>query len=113
MIRAMIEGLPGVMVRPSSNPCGCLFFCFNKEEIDEKPGRSAAREKAWQLLVKVGISEEEKEYPSRLSGGQQQRLAIARALTMDQGKIVEVGTPAHFFTAPREDRTKLFLKQVL
>ena len=36
-----------------------------------------------------------------------------RVLFMDEGKIVEVGTPEHFFTAPREERTKLFLKQVL
>ncbi len=36
-----------------------------------------------------------------------------RVLFMDEGKIVEAGTPEHFFTAPREDRTKLFLKQVL
>lgn len=36
-----------------------------------------------------------------------------RVLFMDEGKIVEVGTPEHFFTEPREDRTKLFLKQVL
>jgi len=32
---------------------------------------------------------------------------------MDQGKLVEEGTPEHFFTNPQEDRTKLFLKQVL
>ena len=36
-----------------------------------------------------------------------------RVLFMDEGKIVEVGTPEHFFTEPREERTKLFLKQVL
>lgn len=36
-----------------------------------------------------------------------------RVLFMDEGKIVEVGTPEHFFKAPREERTKLFLKQVL
>ena len=36
-----------------------------------------------------------------------------RVLFMDEGKIVEVGTPEHFFTTPREERTKLFLKQVL
>ncbi len=36
-----------------------------------------------------------------------------RVLFMDQGKIVEVGTPEHFFINPQEDRTKLFLKQVL
>ncbi|MGI9568710.1 MAG: amino acid ABC transporter ATP-binding protein [Desulfobulbia bacterium] len=36
-----------------------------------------------------------------------------RVLFMDEGKMVEEGTPEHFFTAPREERTKLFLKQVL
>ena len=36
-----------------------------------------------------------------------------RVLFMDEGKMVEEGPPEHFFTAPREDRTKLFLKQVL
>ncbi|MCJ2164126.1 MULTISPECIES: amino acid ABC transporter ATP-binding protein [unclassified Pseudodesulfovibrio] len=32
---------------------------------------------------------------------------------MDEGKIVEVGTPEHFFTNPEHDRTKLFLSQIL
>ncbi len=36
-----------------------------------------------------------------------------RVLFMDEGKIVEEGTPEHFFKEPREDRTKLFLNQVL
>ncbi len=36
-----------------------------------------------------------------------------RVLFMDQGKLVEEGTPEHFFTAPREERTKTFLRQVL
>ncbi|MGA7278471.1 MAG: amino acid ABC transporter ATP-binding protein [Desulfocapsaceae bacterium] len=36
-----------------------------------------------------------------------------RVLFMDEGKMVEEGTPEHFFLEPREDRTKLFLKQVL
>ena len=36
-----------------------------------------------------------------------------RVLFMDEGKMVEEGTPEHFFIEPREDRTKLFLKQVL
>ena len=36
-----------------------------------------------------------------------------RVIFMDFGKIIEVGTPDHFFTEPTHDRTKLFLKQIL
>ena len=45
--------------------------------------KEAAKEKALQLLERVGLSEKANEYPSRLSGGQQQRVAIARALAME------------------------------
>lgn len=36
-----------------------------------------------------------------------------RVVFMADGEIVEVGTPEHFFTNPREERTKLFLSQIL
>jgi len=36
-----------------------------------------------------------------------------RVIFMDEGKVVEVGTPEHFFTNPQEPRAQLFLKQVL
>ncbi|MGD2043252.1 MAG: amino acid ABC transporter ATP-binding protein, partial [Acidimicrobiia bacterium] len=36
-----------------------------------------------------------------------------RVVFMADGQIVEVGTPEHFFTNPQEDRTKLFLSQIL
>jgi general L-amino acid transport system ATP-binding protein len=36
-----------------------------------------------------------------------------RVVFMADGQIVEVGTPEHFFTDPKEDRTKLFLSQIL
>ena len=36
-----------------------------------------------------------------------------RFLYMDSGEVVEDGTPEHFFTNPQEDRTKLFLSQIL
>jgi len=36
-----------------------------------------------------------------------------RIIFMESGEIVEVGTPEHFFTDPTEDRTKLFLSQIL
>jgi len=36
-----------------------------------------------------------------------------RVVFMADGDIVEVGTPEHFFTAAREERTKAFLAQIL
>jgi general L-amino acid transport system ATP-binding protein len=36
-----------------------------------------------------------------------------RVVFMADGEIVEVGPPEHFFTNPQEDRTKLFLSQIL
>ena len=36
-----------------------------------------------------------------------------RVIFMEDGQIVETGTPEHFFTDPREERTKLFLSQIL
>ena len=45
--------------------------------------KARSREKARQLLEKVGLSDKERAYPSQLSGGQKQRVAIARALATD------------------------------
>lgn len=36
-----------------------------------------------------------------------------RVIFMDEGRIVEEGTPEHFFVNPEHARTKLFLKQIL
>ncbi|MBW3658263.1 MAG: amino acid ABC transporter ATP-binding protein [Actinobacteria bacterium] len=41
------------------------------------------------------------------------RAVADRVVFMSDGEIVEVGTPEHFFTDPQEDRTKLFLSQIL
>ena len=45
--------------------------------------KSKAKEKAEELLEKMGLSDKADAYPCQLSGGQKQRVAIARALAMD------------------------------
>lgn len=45
--------------------------------------KAEAREKALELLDKVGLKDKADVYPHTLSGGQQQRVAIARALAME------------------------------
>ena len=44
---------------------------------------SAAKEKATDLLGRVGLSERWHHYPNQLSGGEQQRIAIARAFATE------------------------------
>jgi ABC-type polar amino acid transport system ATPase subunit len=41
------------------------------------------------------------------------REAADRVLMMDDGRIIEEGTPEHFFREPREERTKQFLSKIL
>ncbi len=128
-----------------------------------------AKNVAYTLLEKVGLSDKVNAYPSQLSGGQQQRVAIARALAMqpkvmlfdeptsaldpemvgevlsvmrdlaregmtmvvvthemkfaqevgdrvifmDEGLIVEEGTPEQIFKDPRNPRTRSFLTRVM
>ncbi len=128
-----------------------------------------ARNRASELLLKVGLLEKINAYPNQLSGGQQQRVAIARALAMqprimlfdeptsaldpemvgevltvmqalaeegmtmvvvthemgfarqvadrvmfiDEGLVVEEGSPADIFDRPQEERTQRFLSKVL
>jgi general L-amino acid transport system ATP-binding protein len=41
------------------------------------------------------------------------RAVADRMVFMADGEVVEVGTPEHFFENPQEERTKLFLSQIL
>jgi polar amino acid transport system ATP-binding protein len=134
-----------------------------------KVARAQARERAVDLLTRVGLEDKLNTFPVALSGGQQQRVAIARALAMqpklmlfdeptsaldpelvgevleamrqlardgmtmivvthemgfarevgdtvvfmDEGRVVESGTPGQVLDDPQQERTKLFLSKVL
>ncbi|MEM1484720.1 amino acid ABC transporter ATP-binding protein [Oscillospiraceae bacterium PP1C4] len=49
----------------------------------KKMDKAGAKQKALELLERVGLSDKANAYPAQLSGGQQQRVAIARALAME------------------------------
>lgn len=81
---ALCEDLGMVFQRfnlfPHKTVLGNLMLApMTVKKVDE----TKAKEKAMELLGKVGLADKANEYPSRLSGGQQQRVAIARALCME------------------------------
>ena len=98
----------------------------------QKRSRGEVESEALQLLERVGLSDKRDSYPRQLSGGQKQRVAIVRALCMhpevivthemsfakavadrvifiDEGNIVEEGSPDEFFEHPRTERARRFL----
>ncbi|MGM9574478.1 MAG: amino acid ABC transporter ATP-binding protein [Oscillospiraceae bacterium] len=137
-------------------------------EVKKIPA-AQAKEKAMQLLERVGLADRAEAYPIQLSGGQKQRIAIVRALCMepdvmlfdeptsaldpemvgevldvmkelaregmtmvvvthemgfarevgnrvlfmDEGKLVEEGTPEDIFEHPKSERLQDFLSKVL
>jgi putative ABC transport system ATP-binding protein len=54
----------------------------------EISGRGNSRQRAMDMLDKVGLVERYNHYPAQLSGGEQQRVAIARALVHEPELIV-------------------------
>jgi polar amino acid transport system ATP-binding protein len=82
--------------RAQRSHIGFVFQSFNLfqnltvlENVAEGPiahrrlSKSAARDRARDLLERVGLSDKVDAYPRQLSGGQQQRAAIARALALE------------------------------
>ena len=67
-----------------------------------------ARDKAMQLLERVGLADKAQAYPSQLSGGQKQRVAIARAL-ITRPQIILADEP----TGALDSKTSVEVMQIL
>jgi polar amino acid transport system ATP-binding protein len=91
-----LHELPDDEVSRKRSAIGMVFQQFNLfphmtalENVTLAPirvsgvARREARERAVELMARVGLSDKLDVYPVALSGGQQQRVAIARALAME------------------------------
>lgn len=54
----------------------------------QKLDKTVAKDRAMEMLEKVGMSEKANNYPDELSGGQSQRVAIARAIALNPRVIL-------------------------
>lgn len=90
--RAMLRGQLVGFVFQSFQLLPSLTALENVMLPIELKGDSLAREKAQQLLSRVGLHERCHHYPNQLSGGEQQRVAIARAFATE-AKILFADEP--------------------
>ena len=90
--RAMLRGQLVGFVFQSFQLLPSLTALENVMLPIELKGDSSAREKAHQLLGRVGLQERCHHYPNQLSGGEQQRVAIARAFATE-AKILFADEP--------------------
>lgn len=81
--RAMLRGQLVGFVFQSFQLLPSLTALENVMLPIELKGDDQAREKAKQLLQRVGLEERWHHYPNQLSGGEQQRVAIARAFATE------------------------------
>ena len=90
--RAMLRGQLVGFVFQSFQLLPSLTALENVMLPIELKGDISAREKAQQLLSRVGLQDRLHHYPNQLSGGEQQRVAIARAFATE-AKILFADEP--------------------
>ena len=81
--RASLRGREVGFVFQSFQLLGSLTALENVMLPLELHGRANARERAGELLQRVGLEARRQHYPQQLSGGEQQRVAIARAFASE------------------------------
>jgi len=98
------EGLPAHRRRVGYLPQGYALFPHLRawENVAYPLPRRGARQRAMELLERVGLSALAQRYPAELSGGQKQRVALARAMARGP-EILLLDEPTSALDVPTRD----------